>query len=270
MVIAVPETNPADVLENQKTLSYDQLRKWMGYLGGLLPIIMYFGANISQKTGIVLFKCDGLLKFGHITNTIAGTQCENLTYGKALSSISVYYHSIVGDIFVGILFSIGLFLITYKGYEKQDDEWVSDNIVCNIAGFAAIFVALYPTRLASQTSLDLVGAIHVGAAAIFFLLMAIISGFKFTRSRYDVTKLESDVPVPEKLFRNQIYRGCAWAIVISIAGIGLVWLSRVYFNDLYVLLEPFQPVFWLESVGLMAFGYSWLVKGGRFHRPQLT
>jgi hypothetical protein len=43
------------------------------------------------------------------------------------------------DVFVGILWAVGLFLISYKGYDS------TDNWVTNLSGIFAIGVALFPT-----------------------------------------------------------------------------------------------------------------------------
>ncbi len=228
----------------------------MGYLGGLLPLIMYFGSNIYLKIGNATVGCEELIRLGHLTNSISGEACEKLDYVGVLSSISQYYHSIIGDVFVGILCTVGVFLITYKGYPKEADEWISDNAACNLAGVAALIVALYPTAVEGKLSPDVVGYIHFGAAAFFFISMALISWFKFTRSRFSVTKSQQDAPSTKKLSRNRIYRLCAGLIGLAILGIGLVLLF-----DLHISYEHWRPIFWLESLGLMAFGFSWLVKG---------
>ncbi len=55
-------------------------------------------------------------------------------------SLSAYYYSGVRDIFVGSLFAVGVFLITYKVVEQN-----LDNTLSSLAGVAAIVVALFPT-----------------------------------------------------------------------------------------------------------------------------
>jgi hypothetical protein len=57
---------------------------------------------------------------------------------------------------------------------------------------------------------------------------------------------------PEKARRNQVYRACGAVIVASIL---LVVASNI--------VDPpssWHALFWLESVGVVAFGVSWLVK----------
>lgn len=63
---------------------------------------------------------------------------------------------------------------------------------------------------------------------------------------------------PQKKKRNLIYRGCGVTIFISLLIIGLYFL---YLEKEYPFLTKYKPVFWLESIALLAFGISWLVKG---------
>lgn len=69
---------------------------------------------------------------------------------------------------------------------------------------------------------------------------------------------------PQKQFRNRIYRGCALAIVISIAFIGMLALVKHYELIKPVFLQAinsYNPVFWLETIAVEAFAFSWLIKG---------
>ncbi|MDP6707590.1 MAG: hypothetical protein QF893_14690 [Alphaproteobacteria bacterium] len=59
------------------------------------------------------------------------------------NSWSAYYHHspVTRDVFVGVLWAIGIFFILYKGYSKKE------NIGLNIGGFFAICVAMFPMNL---------------------------------------------------------------------------------------------------------------------------
>ena len=59
------------------------------------------------------------------------------------NSWSAYYHHspVTRDVFVGVLWAIGIFFILYKGYSRQE------NIGLYIAGFFAICVAMFPMNL---------------------------------------------------------------------------------------------------------------------------
>ena len=92
-----------------------------------------------------------------------------LSAGDLLSSISHHYYlALPSLIFIIILSTLGLFLISYKGYQKDGTgpkELLSDDWITNIGGIAALVVVMVPTScLASdnmiidaicQTNIDL-------------------------------------------------------------------------------------------------------------------
>ena len=55
-----------------------------------------------------------------------------------LMSLSSAYWSNVNALFIGILVAFGIFLITYKGYDKTDE------IITTIAGVAMMGVVFFP------------------------------------------------------------------------------------------------------------------------------
>ncbi len=160
-------------------------------------------------------------------------------------SISDYYYTNVGDVFVGIIFAIAFFLIAYKGYDAKD-QWLT-----NSAGFFSILAALLPTNqnldLICSTRIVVESEIrsitHYACAAIFFMLLAYISYFQFTKSSGGVT--------PEKRERNRVYKICAIVMVVAVILIPVL---------AYFPVIP-KSTFWLEWVALAAFGISWLTKG---------
>jgi uncharacterized membrane protein len=60
----------------------------------------------------------------------------------------------------------------------------------------------------------------------------------------------------EKRTRNRVYRLCGGLILVCIAAIGV---AKFALPDAFV--ARYDPVFWLESTAVVAFGFSWLVKG---------
>jgi hypothetical protein len=98
-------TQPNDSL----LVSYRTLRQLIGILGIGLPLTILFYA-------FVVSSCDSLE-----------------------ASISAHYHTGVRDIMTGILCATGVFMITYKGYERRD------TIASTIAGICAIGVAMFPS-----------------------------------------------------------------------------------------------------------------------------
>jgi hypothetical protein len=92
-------------------------------------------------------------------------------------SLSAYYYSGMREFFVGALFAIGFFLITYKIIERS---W--ENLASFFAGIAVIVVALFPTGrpgsgypptpIQDLLSEGVVQWIHYGAAVVFISLLA--------------------------------------------------------------------------------------------------
>lgn len=171
-------------------------------------------------------------------------------------SISAYYYTGMRDVMVGSLCAIALFLYSYKGYDRRDD-WAG-----NIAGALALAVALVPTApicpvppLATAQPCvvsplqSVLGDIHSLSAGGFFLTLAYFSYFLFTKGDAH--------PTPQKIWRNRIYHSCGLIIVLCAAGLGLVYLLP---GDSFVHRQ-LHATFWLEALGIWAFGWSWFTKG---------
>lgn len=164
-------------------------------------------------------------------------------------SISAYYYTPMGNVFVGALSALGVFFLSYQhkplpGYER-------DNRLSYGAGAAVIGVALLPTaehESEAWTGEWLVSTAHLLSACALFLLLAYFSLKLFTKT--DPGKPPSDA----KRKRNVVFRICGWTIVASIV---LVAASNVVQPP-----DSWNSLFWLESLGVVAFGFSWLVKSG--------
>lgn len=116
-------------------ISYLGLRKAVGILGIVFPVILVLGTLIIGKDD---------------------------TFQK---SISMYYHTHMRDAFVGILCAVALFLFSYTGY-----SWV-DNLCGDLAALFALGVAFCPT---SETSIvgiiHLISAVLFFLTLIYFSL----------------------------------------------------------------------------------------------------
>ena len=163
---------------------------------------------------------------------------------KPVDSISAYYYSGAVVAFVGLLVALALFLITYRGFENTYG-WV-DRLAARIAGCAALLVAFFPTtapdgypELPWWTALSRV--VHYASAIVLFFMFALFCLWLFRMS-------STDPPPPDKRRRNLIYILCGIAILI-----GMGWAAVAGRNE--------QPIFWPESLALIAFAISWLVKG---------
>jgi len=161
------------------------------------------------------------------------------------SSVSSYYHTNMRDFFVGLMVCVSFFLITYKGYEKRDQ------IITTIIGMAGFGIALFPC-LKRSTEIQPVGIfqlnpsisdwIHILCALIFFSLLAYNSIYLFALSKDG--------------WKNTIYRGCGYFILVSI--ISLVISVLTIKSE---VVESYRIVLIFEIIMLLAFGFSWWVKG---------
>jgi hypothetical protein len=191
--------------------SYLSLRRYIGILGLALPGVLFAG-------GLVLD--DGLQP-----------------------SLSAYYHTGMRDVFVGTLCAIGVFLLSYRGYERND------RIAGNLACVFAVGVAICPVaRDGAHGTPVWVGRAHFGFAAAFFLTLVYFSMFLFTRM--------APVPTPRKLVRNRVYRTCG---IIMLACVVLIAALEIAGAD--ALMRRYRLVFAFETAAILAFGVSWLVKG---------
>ena len=206
-----------------RVISYLTLRKAVGILGITFPVIVVAGS-------LILGGCEGIQ-----------------------SSISTYYHTNMRNIFVGILCAIALFLFAYKGYDKRDA------IAGNLACLFALGVAFFPTSV-SESILPcipypfenhIISTIHFVSAGGFFLVIAYFSIFLFTIKDANPTRM--------KLTRNRLYRVCGYIILACILLIAAYSICLSY--DSCQGLQRYDPIFWLETIALWAFGISWLTKG---------
>lgn len=163
--------------------------------------------------------------------------------GIILKNISLYYYTGLRDLFVGAICAIALFLFFYKGYDK----W--DNRAATLAGFFALGIAFFPT--VEKAPYNAVAIIHFICATAFFLILSGYSFFLFTREEANPTK--------RKLTRNMIYRICGSVMMVCLVAIMIF----------FIFFEAGHPkssfVFWAETVALIAFGISWLTKGGTLY-----
>lgn len=166
------------------------------------------------------------------------------------SSISYYYHTPMRDIFVAVLCIVAAFLLAYKGYEKKDE------IAGNIAGISAIGVAMIPTTVENNATATqaLLGNIHLVFAFSYFVIIAYFCLFLFTKSNgMGLTG--------RKKQRNIIYKSCGYIIIACLVLIGI---HAVLPDNARASLVPYDPLFWLESIAIIAFGFSLVVENSQF------
>ena len=164
------------------------------------------------------------------------------------SSISSYYYTPMRDVFVGTMCAIAVFMMSYKGYERKD------GLAGVLACIFGVCVAFFPTTPDSDPTSrqKLVGYIHLISAALYFLTLAYFSLVLFTKTD------KSKVCTRRKLQRNTVYKICGYSMLLSLC---LIVVFALIPDKAKIEVKKLAPVFWLESVAIFAFGFSWFTKG---------
>lgn len=220
----------SDPDKSQLVFSYYTLRRAMGFMGMALPVILML------LSWIVL-------------------PCHNLE-----TSISNYYHTPLREVLVVILSSFGIFLFAYH---PPGEKWKWDRLAAKLGGFFGLCVAFFPTDTKTtkgtmpifcrQTGsglpddfYEISNYVHLSSAFLFFLVLALMSIFLFTRCE--------EKPTAQKIKRNRVYRICGITILFCLAG----FIVYFFFRE---KLDPIRFLFIVEAIALWAFGISWLTKG---------
>ena len=167
-------------------------------------------------------------------------------------SMSAYYHSstLTKDIFVGALWAVGVFLILYQGFS----QW--ENILLNVAGTAAILVALFPMDWECGTNGTGCRAFnpHRFFAVLFFFSIASVCWFRAEDTLY---LIRDDI-----LRRN--YRRIYKTIGLAMAAAPItVFVLAVVLR----LRETQSPwVFIIEAIGIWIFAAYWVTKSREIAR----
>lgn len=205
--------------------SFYRVRQALGWLGLMLPVLLV-ASGLIATTGVE-------------------------------PSISDFFHTVSRDIYVGVLFSIGTFLLVYEGYDRQHDESIADNVLASIAGVAVFGVALFPNESPTGEVASVVQAtvgvgvsplFHYTCAFVFFYCMGHFCMFKFSKTTDQR--------------RRKIYIICGWAIVVSCAGLFFGSIAkRMGPQEVSDFVTRTDLIFWVEALGVWAFSIAWLVKG---------
>ena len=213
-----------------------------------------------------------------------------------MSSISHYYYiPFWGSFFVGCLGFIAVFLFCYPGHTKWDKR------ISTAGAVGALAVAIFPTygpgcikshsgrsfveytpnptdplNIPTQATYDYViidgvtilgqplnsQFFHFLGAFVMFSILAYFALYAFRRDNGEgisrAAKGDRELS-SAKALRNFIYLLCGLTILACMAAIALTKGSP------YGTTALFPPIFTYESIALIAFGLSWMVKG-RFLR----
>lgn len=217
---AVPAGKEGAILESI-TASYFLLRRGLAALAFAFPIVLWLGAGPDDLQ----------------------------------ASISAYYHySAAGgpqygagtmrDVFVGVLWAIGAFLFFYKGYSWQE------NWALNVAGLAAVLIAMFPMDWPPDPSAEptLAAIVHQTSAVLFFLATAYVCLFRSG----DTLELMND-----EALKRKFKRGYAVLGVLMV----LIPLTVVLLHFMLPGPADRSPVvLMIEVAGIYVFSAFWLVK----------
>jgi hypothetical protein len=224
-MIHMSPTHPPSI-QKHIISTYGALRRGIALLAIAFPIILAVG---------------GFVKYGLIPQ----------------DSISAYYHAFVPtpqfpelfeiagngvmrNWFVGILWSISVFLILYRGYGRREDR------ALNMAGVLLIAVAMFPMDWTCGTTCPKV-SVHGVSAILFFLAIGYVCIFRSG----DTLELIEDANVRDSYKR--------WYRVIGL----VMWVFPLVVAVLEFLeLHPFgtRTVFFIEVAGIWTFAVYWLLK----------
>lgn len=173
-------------------------------------------------------------------------------------SLSGYYYTPMRNIFVGSLCAMGIFLVSYYGYDR------SDRLITDGAGLCVILVSLFPTTPGYEPTSGqvVIGDFHLGFALVTFVLLSVMA-FRFAKreptppglSLWQRVKYafgftsQGDSLRPR--WATALYRVCGAVILICVA-----LIYPLANTETYSLLV-------LETIMLVSFGISWFVKGGK-------
>lgn len=173
---------------------------------------------------------------------------DDFLRGMTGTSVSAYYYSDGRDLFVGSLFIIGSFFAAYGG------RTYSELLVAKLAAVSVILTALCPTAPLEATNYEkFIGGVHLSAAAILFVILAIFCLWFFP----NIWRKGKSGRSPFELRRDRIYFFSGIFIILCIGLILLVNVGPV--SD--EIIQKWKPVYWLESTALFLFGISWIVAG---------
>jgi len=174
-----------------------------------------------------------------LLSVLGASLSPNTVYSDWWTSISITYYS--SPILIAILSSVGFMLISYSAYN------VWDKIVNTLAGVCALCVVSFPTEASWLSLTEKVGLfwlpisitrwVHYTSAFLLFILLAINSIWLFSKGQNHE--------------KNVVYKICGIVILVVL----------VLFSINMVLWHVKWLTIVFETIMLLSFGFSWIVKG---------
>ena len=202
--------------------------------------------SLRKAVGIVALALPFALMAGNIAFTPlgpSGTWPHPLFQG----SISDYYYSPVGNVLVGALCAIAMFLMCCRGYDLQDE--IAGYLACALA-LGVAFCPTTPDKPIPTSLENGLGWAHEICAAMMFLVLSYFCLFLFTKSAPDKN------PTRRKKQRNTVYLVCGSIMIFS-----MVVMTSLHIPVVGHLFRNVDMLLIFETVCLVAFGVAWLTKG---------
>lgn len=159
--------------------------------------------------------------------------------GALLHSISESYYYRGRDWFVGLLFAVAVLFLSFKGNTRVE------RVLTLLAGPLAVVVATAPCECGRPHGP--VSALHYPAAAILF---GILGYFCW---RFRQTAQSKVARYAEAANRVRVYTACLAGMLVCV---GMALAYAVAGAAIDARFPDY--IFWMEALGLMSFGVSWL------------
>lgn len=170
------------------------------------------------------------LTLANITSFFSNTPITSI-------SASYYQEGWARDFFVGFLFAISAFFLSYNGESRKE------MLLSKLASVAAFGVAMFPCACAYHE--EIIPHVHYISAAIMFSILALFCWIFHTRAKSKGHR--------EAIRRSIIYIACMLVIIASML---IMFIDFITHDILSAQIQ--RLTFYCERMGLVAFGISWL------------
>jgi hypothetical protein len=210
-------------LQHYFLTTYMNIRLGIALIGIAFPFVLWFGGQIYARLPLQ-------------------------------ASMSAYYHAAgyggrsMRDWFVGLLFTVGIFLYLYKGFSR------AENWALNMGGALAVGVAIFPMPWNTQSTTWL--TLHGFCAIGLFFCIAIVALF-CSDETLDLI-YDTNIRNPARVIARLKF----WYRVIGLAMI----VSMLLAYSLNTVLKTNFRVFWVETAGISSFSAYWLLKSWELRR----
>ena len=159
------------------------------------------------------------------------------------ASMSAFYHTAMRDVFVGVVFALGVCLYVYEGYNDLE------NTCLTLAGLCLFGVAWAPTTAPEGSGAWTAPELHYACAIAFFSLIAIVCIFAREHGLKETNGSQYDLD-----YRTTYnITACLMVLVLAVA------VVLFLLNQFAGITFP-TSTFWVEAAAIWVFAWYWGVK----------